>query len=110
MSVLLELEEMTDKMNNQPEYIVNEKNRVFQVDLKESGPIQIALCDGKVSVIEGEADDPAVKLRMSDSHFSSLLKGDLNTTVAFMTGGLKVEGNVGLALKLQEILKKYQSL
>lgn len=109
MSVILELEEMTEKMNNHPVYIENEKDRVFQVDLKESGPVQIVLCDGRVSVVAGEADDPAVKLRMSDSHFSSLLKGNLNTTVAFMTGGLKVEGNVGLALKLQEILKKYQS-
>lgn len=39
--------------------------------------------------------------------FQKLLQGDLNSTTAFMTGRLKVKGNIGLALKLESILKKY---
>ncbi|MCM3177009.1 SCP2 sterol-binding domain-containing protein [Cytobacillus horneckiae] len=108
MSVILELEKITDKMNANPAHIENEKDRIFQVELKESGPVQIVLKEGKVHLETGHTDKAEVKLKMNDQNFSSLLKGNLNTTVAFMTGGLKVEGNIGLALKLQEILKKYQ--
>ncbi|WP_223192720.1 SCP2 sterol-binding domain-containing protein [Paenibacillus sedimenti] len=35
------------------------------------------------------------------------MNDDLNTTMAFMLGSLKVEGLMVLALKLQEIIKRY---
>lgn len=78
------------------------------MNLEESGPIQILLKDGKATVEEGAPNEPEVTLKLSDKNFSKLLKDDLNTTVAFMTGGLKVDGKMGSALKLQEIVKKYQ--
>ncbi|MDZ5473866.1 SCP2 sterol-binding domain-containing protein [Bacillus sp. 31A1R] len=108
MSVRAELDRLVEKMNNNPEHIQNEKDRVFQVDLVESGTLQLVLKEGKVVVVEGNPHDPAVTLKLNDQNFSKLLKDDLNTTMAFMTGGLKVEGSLGLALKLQEIVKKYQ--
>nr|WP_251025792.1 SCP2 sterol-binding domain-containing protein [Bacillus sp. ISL-47] len=95
-------------MNADPVHIKNEKDRVFQVDLEESGRLQIILKDGKVAVEEDAPYEPEVTLKLSDKNFSKLLKDNLNTTVAFMTGGLKVDGKMGLALKLQEIVKKYQ--
>jgi putative sterol carrier protein len=36
-----------------------------------------------------------------------MLLGRLNATTAFMTGKLKVKGNMGKAMKLQTILGKY---
>ena len=36
--------------------------------------------------------------------FQSLLEGDLNPTMAFMTGKLKVEGDMGMAMKLGGVL------
>ncbi|MDQ0271517.1 SCP2 sterol-binding domain-containing protein [Cytobacillus purgationiresistens] len=108
MSVITELHQLTEKMNENPEHIENEKDRIYQIDLKESGPIQIILKEGKVHTEEGISDQAEVTLKLTDQNFSNLLKGTLNTTVAFMTGGLKVEGKMGLALKLQEIVKKYQ--
>ncbi|AND38575.1 SCP2 sterol-binding domain-containing protein [Cytobacillus oceanisediminis] len=108
MAVKDELYQLADKMNADPVHIKDEKNRVFQVDLEESGPIQILLKEGKVIVEEGASHEPEVTLKLSDKNFSKLLKDDLNTTMAFMTGSLKVDGKMGLALKLQEIVKKYQ--
>ncbi|MBP2241905.1 putative sterol carrier protein [Cytobacillus eiseniae] len=108
MSVKMELNELVDKMNANPEHIKNEKDRVFQVNLAESGSIQIILKDGRVEVAEGTPYESEVTLILSDKNFSKLLKDDLNTTMAFMTGGLNVEGKMGLALKLQEIVKQYQ--
>ncbi|MBS4192138.1 SCP2 sterol-binding domain-containing protein [Bacillus sp. FJAT-49705] len=108
MPVKEELFQLIEKMNANPEHIENEKDRVFQVNLDESGQLQIVIKDGKVSVEEGTLHESEVTLILSDKNFSKLLKDDLNTTIAFMTGGLKVEGKMGLALKLQEIVKKYQ--
>ncbi|MCM3707000.1 MULTISPECIES: SCP2 sterol-binding domain-containing protein [Cytobacillus] len=108
MAVKDELYQLADKMNADPVHIKDEKDRVFQVDLEESGPIQILLKGGKVIVEEGASHEPEVILKLSDKNFSKLLKDDLNTTMAFMTGSLKVDGKMGLALKLQEIVKKYQ--
>ena len=108
MSVLVELHNLIEKMNGNPEHIKEEKDRVFQIILEEYGPLQIVLKNGKVEVVEGTPHDAEVTLSLNEKNFSKLLKDDLNTTLAFMTGGLKVEGKLGLALKLQEIVKLYQ--
>ncbi|MFE8700300.1 SCP2 sterol-binding domain-containing protein [Cytobacillus sp. FJAT-54145] len=108
MTVRDELNVLVEKMNNNPEHIKDEKDRVFQVDLEESGSLQIILKSGQVEVTEDTTQEPAVTLKLNEKNFSKLLKDDLNTTMAFMTGGLKVDGSIGLALKLQEIVKKYQ--
>ncbi|QVY62284.1 SCP2 sterol-binding domain-containing protein [Cytobacillus gottheilii] len=108
MSVIAELNELVSKMNEHPKFIQDEKNRIFQVNLAEYGPLQIIIQDGRVLIEEGEAENTEVILHLNEENFSKLLKDNLNTTVAFMTGGLKVEGKMGLALKLQEIVKKYQ--
>jgi len=108
MSVKDELRELVEKMNANPEHIQDEKDRVYQINLKESGTLQIVLKDGRVEIVDGTPHEPEVTLILTEQNFSKLLKDDLNTTLAFMTGGLKVEGKMGLALKLQEIVKKYQ--
>ncbi|MCB8814178.1 SCP2 sterol-binding domain-containing protein [Desulfosporosinus shakirovi] len=108
MTVKAELLELVEKMNTNPEHIASEKDRIFQINLEESGELQIVFKAGQVQMIEGPAPDAEVTLIMNEKNFSKLLKDKLNTTMAFMTGGLKVEGKLGLALKLQEIVKLYQ--
>lgn len=47
------------------------------------------------------ADDPAdVTLSANADTFQDIMSGDLNPTSAFMTGKLKVDGDMGLAMKL----------
>lgn len=108
MTVREELNALVEKIKANPEHIQNEKDRVFQINLEESGIVQIVLSGGTISVEDGNPHEPQVTLKTSDKNFSKLLKDDLNTTMAFMTGGLKIDGNIGLAMKLQEIVKKYQ--
>lgn len=108
MSVRAELQELVAKMNANPERIASEKDRIFQINLEESGALQIIFKTGHVEIVEGAAPDAEVTLILNEKTFSKLLKDKLNTTMAFMTGSLKVEGKLGLALKLQEIVKLYQ--
>lgn len=50
-------------------------------------------------------DEPAdVTLSADADVFRAILDGDMNATMAFMTGKLKVDGNMGLAMKLGSVL------
>lgn len=48
-----------------------------------------------------EAD---VTLTASTDTFRAILSGDMNPTMAFMTGKLSVDGSMGLAMKLGSVL------
>ncbi|MGQ0610704.1 MAG: SCP2 sterol-binding domain-containing protein [Paracoccaceae bacterium] len=51
------------------------------------------------------ADEEAeVTLTAGAEDFQAMFEGDLSPTSAFMTGRLRVEGNMGLAMKLAAIL------
>lgn len=45
-------------------------------------------------------EDADVTLTADADVFQSILEGDTNPTAAFMTGKLKVDGDMGLAMKL----------
>ena len=49
-------------------------------------------------------DDADVTLSASAETFQAILEGEQNPTAAFMTGKLKVDGDMGLAMKLAGVL------
>ena len=70
--------------------------------------------DQGVVYIDGNANPPAVSnddkaadctLKMDFSDFSDLIERKLDGMTAFMTGKLKIEGDMGVAMKLQTILR-----
>lgn len=68
---------------------------------------QIAFYDGEATVFEGSEQDADCVLSMKEADFKKLLVGKLNSTMAFMTGKLKVKGNIQQALALEKMLKQF---
>ena len=48
-------------------------------------------------------------LSMSSENFSKLFSGQLRTTTAFISGRMKISGNLGKATRLEKLLAKLQS-
>jgi putative sterol carrier protein len=73
---------------------------VFEID--GAGTWKVDVQDGKVSVTEGGGEADAT-ITASDETFGQIASGDLNATTAYMTGKLKVKGDMGAAMKLQKL-------
>lgn len=68
-------------------------------EIKGEGSIMV---DGD-GVREGD-DDAEVTMIASAETFQGIIEGDVNPTMAFMSGKLKIEGNMGMAMKLGSAL------
>ena len=66
---------------------------------------QVTMKEGKAAVAAGEAPSPNCTVTMAENDFLDMVSGKLNGQMAFMTGKLKVAGDMGLALKLGSFLK-----
>jgi putative sterol carrier protein len=80
-------------------------NAVYQFNIEgdDGGKWNVKIADGSVEVAEGTADNPSITLTMAASDFDDLVSGNLNGQTAFLTGKLKIQGDMTLAMKLQSI-------
>lgn len=101
--------ELTEKINGDPSGISG-LNTVYQFNLKGGNEeaYQIKIEDSKISFNEDTTYDSDCTLSLSEKNLLKLFQGELNPTSAFMTGRLKVKGDLSLAMKLQSILEKYR--
>lgn len=77
---------------------------VFELSGDNGGAWTLNVADGKASVDEGAAADAAATIKMSDTDYVAMTNGDLNPMMAFMSGKIKVEGDMSTVMKLQSIL------
>jgi putative sterol carrier protein len=77
-------------------------NNSFLFDIDGAGKWKVDVRDGNVSVTEGEGDADAV-ISASEETFEKIVSGEQNPTSAYMTGKLKVKGDMGAAMKLQKL-------
>jgi putative sterol carrier protein len=74
----------------------------YLFDIEGAGKWTVKVDDGKVSVSEGGEDADAV-ITTTEATFEKIVSGEQNPTSAYMTGKLKVKGDMGAAMKLQKL-------
>ena len=77
-------------------------NNSYLFDIEGAGKWKVDVQDGTVNVTEGGDDADAV-ITTSEETFDKIASGEQNPTSAYMTGKLKVKGDMGAAMKLQKL-------
>ena len=78
-------------------------NNTYAFDIDGAGQWTVAVDDGRVSVTDGASADADATITSSAENFERIVAGELNPTSAYMTGKLKVKGDMGAAMKLQKL-------
>jgi len=95
------LQEITAKMKEGAS-----KKSAFGNTVKFSTDQGVVYIDGNATPpnVSNDDKDADCTLKMDFSDFSDLIDRKLDGMTAFMTGKLKIEGDMGVAMKLQSIL------
>lgn len=98
----MNLQELTAKMKEGAG-----KKTAFGNTVKFSTDQGVIFIDGKQTPPTVSNDDTAADctIKMAFDDFAALIGGQLDGMTAFMTGKLKIEGDMGVAMKLQSILR-----
>jgi len=82
-------------------------NSVIQFNLTGDGggSYHVAIKDGACTVGEGAHASPNMTMTMAASDYVDMITGKLNGQMAFMSGKLKIAGDMGLAMKMQSLFK-----
>jgi len=78
----------------------------FNLSGDNGGQWYVAIKDGKADVSKGTATSPNMTLSMTSSDYVDMILGKLNGQMAFMSGKLKISGDMGLAMKMQSLFKR----
>jgi putative sterol carrier protein len=81
-------------------------NAVYQFNISgdSGGEWVLDLTKDSDQISEGTSDEAKCTVSMKDTDFVSLWSGKLNAQMAFMTGKLKVKGDMSLAMKLTQVI------
>jgi len=74
----------------------------YVFEIEGAGQWKVDVDNGAVTVTEGGGDADAV-ISTSQETFEKIVAGEQNPTSAYMTGKLKIKGDMGAAMKLQKL-------
>jgi putative sterol carrier protein len=74
----------------------------YLFDIEGAGQWKVDVDNGTVTVSEGGGDADAT-IQASEEVFQKIVNGEQNPTSAYMTGKLKIKGDMGAAMKLQKL-------
>jgi putative sterol carrier protein len=102
-------EALKAEMNGSEEFrraAAGQKATIQQVITNTDGETHywISIVDGQIDLGVGDVDAPDATITQSYDSAAALAKGELSAVTAFMTGRLKIAGNMGMILGLQGAL------
>jgi len=81
-------------------------NKTIQWNItgEEAGVWAIQINDGTAHLIPGGVEKPDVAFTVNSTDWLTIAEGKVSAMNAFMTGKLKVAGDMGLAMKVPQLL------
>jgi len=77
-------------------------NNSYVFEIEDAGVWQVDVTDGTIQVTE-DGTEGDVTIRATEETFRAIANGEQNPTTAYMTGKLKIDGDMGAAMKLQKL-------
>jgi putative sterol carrier protein len=77
-------------------------NNTYVFEIEGAGTWTVKVADGAVTVTDG-AEEADCTFSATEETFEKIASGEQNATTAYMTGKLKIKGDMGAAMKLQKI-------
>ena len=77
-------------------------HNTYVFNIEDVGQWTVTVEDGTVTVTEGTGEADCT-IRASEETLVKIARGEANPTTAYMTGKLKIDGDMGAALKLQKL-------
>jgi putative sterol carrier protein len=74
----------------------------YLFEIEGAGTWKVDVQNGSVNVTEG-VSDADVTITASEETFDRITAGELNPTTAYMSGKIKIKGDMGAAMKLQKL-------
>jgi putative sterol carrier protein len=74
----------------------------YVFDIEGAGTWTVKVADGSVTVDQGDSGGDCT-ISASEETFEKVVKGEQNATAAYMSGKLKIKGDMGAAMKLQKL-------
>jgi putative sterol carrier protein len=74
----------------------------YVFEIEGAGAWTVAIADGTITVTEGTGEGDCT-FSTSEENFEKIVAGEQNPTTAYMTGKLKIKGDMGAAMKLQKL-------
>ena len=98
-------EKIAKKLADKPELskAVNAIYR-FNIEGDGGGTWTVDLVKEPGSVAAGPCADAKCTVTAKSSDFLNIISGKMNAQMAFMSGKLKIKGDMGLAMKLQKVI------
>ena len=76
---------------------------LFDLSGDNGGQWVVKVANGKCSADKGTIDNPTATLKMDGDDYVAMTKGDLNPMMAFMSGKIKVDGDLNSVMKFQQL-------
>ena len=77
---------------------------LFDLSGDDGGQWHASIADGTLDTGEGSIANPSATLSMDADDFAAMSKGDLNPMMAFMSGKIKVDGDLNAVMKFQSLV------
>jgi putative sterol carrier protein len=75
----------------------------FNLSGENGGQFWLRIADGACEAGQGIADNPKMTLEANAEDWLNVSTGKTNAMQAFMSGKIKIKGDMGLAMKLQNM-------